>query len=111
MTDVKRLLDEATPLPWMADAPPVTLDRVEDQWGIFAAARDRNTCIALLGTDKQDRNDAALIVYATNALPRFLALYEEAATVINGDEAFNPDGSSRMPALAAAVEALRELDE
>lgn len=103
MTDVKRLLEQATPLPWMADAPPVTLDPVEDRWGIFAAARERNTCIALLGTDKQDRNDAALIVHAVNTLPAYEALREAGEHLVE----FGPNPTVWRE-LHAALRRLRE---
>ena len=76
MTDLKKLLDEATPGPWHHGGSPVDnpyrVDVVKFYAGGMAAV------IADMRGEPENRtHDAALIVAAVNAVPELLALREE----------------------------------
>jgi hypothetical protein len=70
MSDVKRLLEEATPLPWKPFADK--RHPVEGRVGCVATAPNGATAVCY-GTNG---TDAALIVYAVNRLPDYEAAVE-----------------------------------
>ena len=69
-TELRRLLDEATPGPWMAEGSQV--------WGpdgvLVAAVREHSTIV---------RPDALIIAAAVNALPDLLGALEKAEAAVN----------------------------
>lgn len=73
MTDVKRLLDEATPLPWAYRL--MKLPAPKRQWCVVRADdHDGKTYLTFMSEDSVGaEQDAALIVYAVNRLPDYEA--------------------------------------
>lgn len=106
MSDVKRLLDEATPLPWILPNPPdgVAEGMIygSDGWAVVdgmlfegdRAERTKDWRQPFTRPDGQHLANAALIVYAVNALPdyeaavdaleRLIVQHETQADLIHG---------------------------
>lgn len=81
MTDVKRLLDEATPLPWEMDHP-------ED--GVFRIRSGQVRAVDRLVSIDMLRENAALIVHAVNSLPDYEAAVDALAVLLDEDEDDDP---------------------
>ncbi len=83
MTDVKRLLDEATPLPWRVRDAINERGRIEAV--LVAAPTDvrRDGIVADTGEfpDRQAKPDARLIEHAVNHLPDYEAAVDALAAV------------------------------
>lgn len=95
MTDVKRLLDEATPLPWKATR--------KNHWSWIGADDGVPAHQTAVCTDAR-KPDAALIVYAVNRLPD----YEAAVDALERLVAFDEDPGN-LDALDEARAVLRRL--
>ncbi len=101
MTDVKRLLDEATPLPWgvvmdhsLYDGPMI---------GAVGSLGPTSLYVAETANAEVGERDAALIVYAVNRLPDYEAAVEALHRIYMGRVGFdNPDD----PDILAARHAL-----
>ena len=89
MSDVKRLLDEATPLPWEVGKP-----------SLFPAGRARLTWNGheLFATSwrAKDTQDADLIVHAVNRLPDYERLADLADEVVAANGSDDPLKEHRL---------------
>lgn len=110
MTDAKRLLEQATPLPWMAEQP----DTESPLW-LFAAAREGNTALAHFGVcrggpvDSRDTADARLILHAVNRLPDYEAALDALEALLATSATYrHPDAPLVLHQARAALACLRD---
>jgi hypothetical protein len=94
MTDVKRLLDEASPIPWSQPHPPTieaaTIRHIIREHG--NGPQIANTILA---------EDAALIVHAVNHLPDYEAAVDALERLLEAHDSYQP----------GSVRALEQADE
>ena len=110
MTDVKRLLDEATPLPWVVQEPGEN-DPGAGTVFIDTHAYEDGPEPVIAEPYPLGRSDAALIVYAVNHLPDYEALADAAESCLREWDTLGPTGTqdtiTEHASLRAALRRLR----
>lgn len=112
-SDLRTLLDAATPRPWWIHNDTLAVDRITSKNGdiILATAEDMDGTGFKMPYPYWDESDATLIVAMLNAADDFLALYEAAKPERDYCCENSPDCSEHPCKLAAALDALKPIVE